>query len=82
MLGNVTDVKLEHPESMLSPMLVTLLGIAIDSRAEHELNAPNPILSSVLGNVTDVKLEQPVNAPFSILVTSSGITIVSRDEHP
>ena len=37
--GIVSDVKLEHPEKALSPILVTLLGIVIEPKFLQKANA-------------------------------------------
>ena len=61
-LSNITDVKLEHPEKALSPIVVTLLGIVIDVKLKHPENAIFPILITLFGIIIDVRFEQFLNA--------------------
>ena len=54
-------------------MLVTLLGMVMETRLTHSEKAILPILVTLLGIITDVRLAQRVKAPLSILVTLLGI---------
>jgi len=67
-----TEVRPEHSQKAISPILVTELGMVIEVRALHILKAISPMLVTEFGIVTEVRLGyQPLNAYSPILVTPS-----------
>ena len=62
-------------------MLVTVLGMVMEVRAEHPLNALPPILVTELGMVMEVREEQYSNAAYPMLVTELGMVMEVREEH-
>ena len=78
----ITYNKFEQFKKALEPILVTELGIVIDGRLVHPLNALSLIVVTELGIVIDIKLEQLINALEPILVTEFGIIIDGKLEHP
>ena len=70
-----TAVSPLQPEKALSPILVTLPGIAIEVSPLHPEKAPPPILVTLLGILIDVSPLQPEKALSPILVTLFGIFI-------
>ena len=59
-------------------MLVTLLGIVIELRAEHPQKAAYSIVDTLFGMVTEVKLLHPSNKDVAILVTLFGMATEVR----
>ncbi len=72
--------RLAAPQKVLSPMLVTLSGMAMLVKEEQSKNAHFPTLVTLLGITTLRKEVQPLNALGPILVTLSGITILVKEE--
>ena len=60
--------------NVLSPILVTELGIETEVRFEQRSKAPPPISVTELGMVAEVSTSQPIKAFSPILVTELGIT--------
>ena len=58
-------------------MLVTLLGMVIEVRLLHRLNAVSPMLVTPSGMVTEVR-PQLLKVAYSILVTLLGIVMDVR----
>ena len=56
----MTEVRLVHTGNRHS-MVVTLLGMAIDIKAEQKPKAKLPMLLTLLGRVMEVRLLQPWN---------------------
>ena len=52
------EVKEEHPEKALSPIIVTLFGIVIEVKEEQYSNALPPIVVTLFGMLMEVKERQ------------------------
>jgi len=63
------------------PIDVTLLGIVMDVKALHPLNAASPIVVRLSGRVMDVR-PLPAKAITPIEVTLLGIVIDVKASHP
>ena len=67
--STVIVVKLLQPLNAVDAMLVTLLGMEMDSRPLQPLNALALMLVTLLGIVIDFSPVQPLNTLDSMLVT-------------
>ena len=57
-----TEVRLMHSRNARSPIVVTELGIVIESSPVQPAKVPFPIVLTELGINTDFSSEQPENA--------------------
>jgi hypothetical protein len=73
----VTDVKLGQDANAFLPIVSTFVGMDMDARSEHPMNAKSPILIKLSEKVIDVKLEQFSNAPNPMV--SPSIEIEDRE---
>ena len=82
--GMVSEVK-EHSKKAISPIAVTLSGIALNTEIGSEVQFSKPVTSvkeALFGHVTSVSEAQQPNAPWPMDVRLSGSTIevIAADE--
>jgi hypothetical protein len=63
-------------------IIITLLGIEIEARAEQYENALPPMVVTLSGMVIEVSKEQPENALPPMVVTLSGMVMEVSEEQP
>ena len=74
------EIKEEHFLNAVFPIVVTLLGMVIDSNEKHLSNTSSPIVVTLSGMVMVVKEEHSENALFPIVVTLLGIVMDVKEE--
>ena len=82
LLGMLMEVKLEQPEKVPYPMLVTPWPRVTEVKPEHPKKAYDPMLVTLLGMLMEVRLEQPLKAPSPMLVTPWPRVTEVKPEHP
>ena len=70
-----------QPTNGFTPILVTLFGILMLVREQHEENADFPMLVTLFGILMLVRDLHEENTLFPILVTLSGMLMLASDSH-